>query len=139
MKKTLSISITLIVCAILLNGCASAGLTASSHLTNVQLTNPNFRIVATNVSGQASGKALFGLSYGFGIAATQVAIIPLNNDRMLYKAAMKNLWANFEASNGVAVNRKLALVNVRYDSESLNTFFYTKLTTAIIADVIEFQ
>jgi hypothetical protein len=58
---------------------------------------------------------------------------------MLYKVAMKNLWGNFESSNGKVTNRKLALVNVRYDSESLNLLFYTKVTTAVVADVVEFE
>jgi len=126
-------------CGLLLGSCASAGLTASSHITNVQLTSPNFKIVETNVAGEASTKGIFGVSYGFGMAATQFSIIPLTEDRMLYRLAIKNLWDNFESKNGTVANRKLALVNVRYDSESLNLFFYTKLRTAIVADVVEFQ
>lgn len=98
---------------VLLNGCASTGLTASSHVTNVQLTNPNFRIMATSVSGEATSNALFGISYGLGIATTQPAIIPLKKDRMLYRNAMGKLWADFEAKYGRVANRKLALVNVR--------------------------
>ncbi len=98
---------------LLFGGCASTGLTASSHITNVQLTNPNFRVIATNISGEASSKGILGVSYGFGMAATQMALIPLTEDRMLYKIAMKNLWANFENANGRVSNRKVALVNVR--------------------------
>jgi hypothetical protein len=139
MKKYLSILFALTISMLLLNGCASTGLTASSHLTNVQLGNPNFRIVATNVTGEASANGLLGISYGFGMAATQLALVPLTNDRMLYKIAMQKLWTSFEASNGPAVNRKLALINVRYDSETLNLVLYTKVTTVIVADVVEFQ
>jgi hypothetical protein len=124
---------------VLLNGCASTGLTASSHVTNVQLTNPNFKIVATNVSGEATSKAVLGVSYGLGVATSQLALIPLQDDRMLYKRAIEKLWANFEAKNGAVANRRLALVNVRYDSESLNLFLYTEVTTAIVADVVEFE
>jgi hypothetical protein len=58
---------------------------------------------------------------------------------MLYKTAIQNLWATFEAAHGKAENRRLALVNVRYDSESVNIFFYTKVTTVVVADVVEFQ
>jgi hypothetical protein len=133
------ISTSLLAISMLLNGCASTGLTASNHITNVQLTNPNFRIVATNVSGEASSKAMIGISYGLGMATTQLALIPLTDDRMLYRTAMKNLWSNFEAMNGNVSNRKLALVNIRYDSESLNLFLYTKVTTVVVADVVEFQ
>lgn len=137
--KTLIRLLPVLAMVILLNSCASTGLTASSHVTNVQLTNPNFRVVATNVTGEASSKGIIGASYGLGVATTQLALIPITNERMLYKVAMKNLWENFEAKNGAIANRRLALVNVRYDSESLNLFFYTKVTTAVVADVVEFE
>lgn len=125
--------------AVLSTGCASSGLTASSHVTNVQLTNPNFHIVATSVSGEASSKGVLGVSVGFGMAASQMSIIPLTKDRMLYRAAMKDLWANFEKQNGPVANRRLALVNIRYDSECLNLFLFTRLTSNIVADVVEFE
>lgn len=138
MKKLLFAALSF-AAVILLNGCASSGLTASSHVTNVQLTNPNFKVIATNVSGEATSKGIIGVSYGLGITTTQLTLIPITADRMLYKVAMRNLWANFEAKNGPTTNRKLALVNVRYDSESLNLFLYTKVTTAVVADVVEFE
>lgn len=124
---------------ILMNSCASSGLTASSHVTNVQLTNANFKVIATNVTGEASAEAVLGVSYGVGIATTQLSLIPLTDERMLYKNAIKNLWADFETKNGPTANRRLALVNVRYDSEALNLLVYTKVTTAIVADVVEFE
>lgn len=137
MKK---IPIAILLTGILVvSGCASTGVTTSAHVTNVQLGEPDFRIVATSVSGEASSEALFGVSYGLGMAATQLAIIPLTSDRMLYKMAMEKLWSNFEAAHGSATNRKLALANVRYDSETLNLFLYTKVTTVIVADVVEFE
>jgi len=49
---------------LLLGGCASSGFTSPSHITNVQLSTPNFHIVETNISGQSSSKALLGLSFG---------------------------------------------------------------------------
>jgi hypothetical protein len=52
---------------------------------------------------------------------------------------MQNLWSNFETKNGSAVGRTLALANLRYDAEVLNTFFYTKIKIIVIADVIEFK
>jgi hypothetical protein len=138
MKKTLSI-LSFIVVAALLGGCASTGLTASTHLTNVGLSNNNYRIVATNVSGEASSDGIFGASLGVGMGAAQYSLIPLTPDRTLYKIAMQNLWTNFEAKNGSAVDRTLALTNLRYDSESFNLFFYTKLKVVVIADVVEFK
>ncbi len=139
MKKLTSIFFLLGAFALLMQGCASTGLTAASQLTNVQLGSANFRIVATNVSGEASSRGMLGVSFGFGMAVTQMALIPLENDRTLYRNAMKNLWENFEAVNGAPINRKLALVNVRYDSESLNTLFFTKISAVVVADVVEFQ
>lgn len=138
MKKQLTI-LSCLAAVFLLNSCASTGLTASSHVTNVQLTNPNFRIVATNVTGEARAAAILGVSYGLGVATTQLALIPLEKDRMLYRRAMKDLWSDFETANGPCVNRKLALVNVRYDSHALNLFVYTSVTTSVVADVVEFE
>jgi hypothetical protein len=137
MKKV--ITTMMLSTTLLLGSCASAGLTASSHITNVQLTNPNFRVVATNVSGEASSKAVLGVSYGLGVASVQLAIIPLTENRKLYQSAIKNFWSNFEASHGPVAGKRLALVNVRYDSESLNLLLFTKVTTVIVADVVEFD
>jgi hypothetical protein len=125
--------------SVYLGSCASSGFTASSHLTNVQLGDPDFRIVATNISGQASSEALLGFSLGLGFGASQVALIPLNKDRLLYGTAMKNLWDKFQADNGPVGNRRLALINMRFDSESLNLGVYTKMTTVVVADVVEFE
>jgi len=124
---------------ILLTSCASAGLTASSHITNVQLTSPNFRVVATNVSGEATSRGVLGVSYGLGMASAQLAIIPLSKNRKLYQLAIKNFWSNFEATHGPVAGKRLALVNVRYDSESLNLVLFTKVTTVVVADVVEFE
>ena len=125
--------------ALLSGGCSSTGLTASSHLTNVQLTNGNYRLVATNVSGEGSAEAVLGFSLGVGFGASQVALIPLTKTRMLYGKAMRDLWANFESKHGPAGNRRVALVNLRYDSDALNLLVYTKVSTVITADVVEFD
>jgi hypothetical protein len=136
MKKLL---ISLAALSLVAGGCASSGLTASSHVTNVQLNTTNFRVVATNVVGQSSASAVLGVSFGVGIGTAQLALIPITEDRMLYKQSISDLWANFEKTNGPVVGRRLALVNVRYDSESLNLILYTKITSVIVADVVEFQ
>jgi hypothetical protein len=137
--KNLVYVIVFAACCFLFFGCASSGITASAHITNVQLGSPNFKVIATNVSGEASSRGIIGISFGLGMGATQLSLIPLTEDRMLYRRAVKDLWAKFETANGTTVNRKLALVNVRYDSESLNLLLYTRVTTAIVADVVEFQ
>lgn len=139
MKTKSRVSALIAVAGLLISGCASTGLTASSHLTNVQLHDANYRVVATNVSGEASSEALLGFSIGIGFGATQVALIPLDKNRLLYGTAMKSLWDNFESKHGPVVNRRLALVNMRYDSDALNLFFYTKVSTVLVADVVEFE
>lgn len=137
--KTLALLTVLLLMLILVNGCTSTGVTASSHVTNVQLTEPNFRMVMPNVSGEAASDAILGLSFSFGMATSQVALIPLSKNRMLYQAAMKKLWENFEAANGPVLGRRLALTNLRYDSDCLNVIVYTKAKTVIVADVVEFE
>lgn len=138
MKKVISfISISLMT--IILGGCSLTGLTVSTHQTNVGLNKNNYRIIATNITGEATSKGVLGVSYGLGIGASQFALVPLSQDRTLYTKAMQNLWANFEIKSGKSIDRTLALVNVRYDSEVLNTLFYTKLKVVVVADVIEFK
>jgi hypothetical protein len=105
----------------------------------VGLSSNNYQIVATNISGEASSAGIVGISLAIGLGGTQFAIIPLSPNRTLYKNAMQNLWTNFEATNGSAAGRTLALTNLRYDSETLNTVVYTKIKIVVIADVVEFK
>ncbi len=138
MKESIS-SLLLVVIVCFLEGCASVGLNASAHLTDVGLASNNYQIVVTNISGEASSSGILGVSYGIGLAGGQFAIIPLSPSRTLYKNAMQNLWADFEAKNGSAIGRTLALTNLRYDAETLNTLFYTRIKIVVIADVVEFK
>jgi|SRR5687768_16543626 len=139
MKTNVSLLSVIAAGALLLGGCSSTDLTASSHQTNVQLTNGKYRLVATNVSGEGSAEAVLGFSVGVGFGASQVGLIPLTKTRMLYGNAMQNLWANFESKHGPVGNRRVALVNLRYDSDALNLLVYTKVNTVITADVVEFD
>lgn len=119
--------------------CAPAGLYLNHSNTEVQLSKPNFKIVAKNVTGTSSAEYLLGISYSYGIVTNTLALYRLNGGGMLYKEAMENLWKNFEKQNGSAIGRKLGLVNVRYDSDVLNLLLYTKVTITIQADVVEFE
>jgi predicted Zn-dependent protease with MMP-like domain len=138
MKKIITGLFSIFIANLLLS-CVSTGLTSSTHRTDVGLANNNYRIVATNVSGEASTESILGASYGVGLGASQFAFIPLTPNRAIYKNAMQNLWANYEAKKGSVVDHPLALVNLRYDTETLNTIFYTKLKVVIVADVVEFK
>lgn len=119
-------------------GCTSSGRFSSSNLTNVELSESNFHVIATNVYGEASAGYLLGLSFAGGGEMQTLALISLGGDRMLYKVALENLWHSFEQTNGSIKGRSLALVNVRYDSDALNVLVYTKPKISVRADVIEF-
>jgi hypothetical protein len=138
-KKLIFISVLgMALSTMLFSGCANSGLLASANITTVELSKGNYKIVATSISGQASAQYILGASLGMGIYLQTFALIPLTPDRQLYKIAMQDLWKNFETKYGSPVGRKLALVNIRYDSEALNLLVFTEPRVTIIADVIEF-
>jgi hypothetical protein len=57
---------------------------------------------------------------------------------MLYREAVGNLWKNAEKTLNSIEGKKVALLNVRYDSEVLNSFVYTQFTISVRADIMEF-
>ena len=132
----LASSLTLLI--FLVTGCSSSGQFSSMNLTNVELSKKNYRIVATNVSGESSAGYLIGLSFGSGSNQSTLALVRVEGKGLLYKEAVENLWENFELEHGSPVGRQLALVNVRYDTDNLNLIVYTKPKVSIRADVVEF-
>jgi hypothetical protein len=121
-----------------LAGCAQSGLFASANLTEVQLNQANYQIVATDVSGQSEAGYLLGLSFSSGVSTQTLALWRVNGTGYLYKEALADLWANFTAEHGEITGRKLALINVRYDSDHLNLLVYAKPKLSIRADIVEF-
>ncbi len=121
-------------------GCVSTGSFPSANVTNVELSEGNFEMVATDVSGEASAGYLLGLSGGFGLASqtSTLALVRVSGDGALYREAIRDLWDNFRAEYGDVEGRTLALVNVRFDSDALNLLVYTQPTVSIRADVVEF-
>lgn len=119
--------------------CATAGVFPSVNVTSVELADPNFRIVATDVGGQATAGYVFGISGGFGPGMQTLAIARVHGDGQLYAAALRELWRSFEATYGPVADRRLALINVRYDAEALNLLVYTRPTIWVRADVVEFE
>ncbi|PQJ36375.1 hypothetical protein BSZ35_08085 [Salinibacter sp. 10B] len=107
-------------------------------MTDVQLQNDNYEIVATNVEGTATAGYLLGISGGLGPSTTAVAVAKVSGDDSLYKTALENLWANVETQTENAEGRSLALINVRYDVSALNLIVYTQPTVTVRADVVEF-
>lgn len=138
MKKQLLFAALVLSVAITCTSCLSSGVLVSTNATQVQLSQPNYKIIAANVTGQAAAGYLFGASFGVGMYTQTFALIPLQKDRALYRKSVEELWKNFEAKYGKVEGRSLALTNIRYDTQALNLFFYTKPRLTVIADVIEF-
>jgi hypothetical protein len=138
MKKLIQKLMGVVIATLLLTGCASSGMHMSSSLTNVELSEANYRIVARSVSGEAKAGYIFGASFGLGMYAQVIGVARVSGDKALYKTAMDNLWSNFEARHGNVEGRNLALVNLRYDVEALNLIVYTQPILTIQADIIEF-
>ncbi len=128
-----------LVSAGVLAGCATSGVFPSATLTAVELSEANFRVVATDVGGTATAGYVFGLSGGFGIGIQTLAVARIEGEGDLYAAALRDLWRTFEEVEGPVTGRRLALVNVRHDTEALNLFVYTRPTVWIRADVVEFD
>jgi hypothetical protein len=128
----------LLLAAAGLSGCAQTGMFAATHLTEVQLNQDNYRLVATDVAGSAKAGYLLGISYPAGMATNTLALARVQGTGLLYKEALADLWADFAAKYGPVADRKLALVNVRYDSDNLNLLLFTRPTLSIRADVVEF-
>jgi hypothetical protein len=134
---------TAIVCAglallLTASGCSTGGLFSAGNVTEVQLQRGNFKTVAHGVSGVAEAGYLLGVSVSMGIGTNTFALVRIDGSGMLYKEALDSLWKNFEAAHGAVGARKLALINIHYDSDVLNLFVYTRPRIMIRADVIEF-
>jgi hypothetical protein len=136
-SRTLLAALAAVV--LVLSGCATTGQFSAQNITNVQLTEANYDVIATGVSGEASAYYLLGLSVNQGAQANTFAVARLSGDGLLYEAAFADLWANFEAEYGATDDRSLALVNVRFDSDPLNLFVVTRPKVSIRADVVEFN
>ncbi len=139
MKTRMWLMATLaVMIALGMTGCATGGMFVSGNVTDVQLQKGNFKIVARDVSGEAQAGYLLGASFSVGATTNSFALIRISGTGMLYKEALQNLWKSYESANGPVEGKKLALVNVRYDSEALNLFLYTQPRLVIRADVVEF-
>ena len=128
-----------VLTGLVLTGCATSGLLNSANVTNVELSEGNYNIVATDVAGTSEAAYVLGFSWSVRAEPRTLALFRVDGDEMLVNAAMEDLWSNFEAEHGPAAGRKLALVNVRFDSDSANyLLFYSEQKVMIRADVIEF-
>jgi hypothetical protein len=139
MKTRLFTGVFLVALMIILSSCSNNGMFVGVNQTSVELGEANYEIVANNVMGQSRAGYILGWTFPFGAATNTLAVARVDGTGMLYKEALEDLWKNFEAEHGKVDGRKLALANVRYDSEALNLFIYTDVKIFIRADIIEFK
>jgi hypothetical protein len=121
-----------------ISGCYSAGSFLSQNVTNVELSDPNFSYVATNLEGTSQADYLIGISFSTGFMANTFALVRVGGTATLYDDAVQDLWEKYKEKNGDIEGKKLALVNIRYDTDILNLFVYTQTKLYIHADVVEF-
>jgi hypothetical protein len=119
-------------------GCGTGGAFTANNITNVELSEPNFNIVARDMGGSAVQGYLLGISFTQGSAVSAFGLVRIAGDEKLYDTAVKDLWKNYQEKYGDIEGKKLALVNIRHDSELLNTILYTQVKHFITADVVEF-
>ena len=124
--------------AILLIGCVNTGMFVAINETNVELSEANYNIAAANVTGESSAGYLLGFSYPFGATTGTLALVRVSGSGMLYREALENLWQQYTEKYGDIKGKKLALVNVRYDIDTINLILYTEARVSIRADVVEF-
>jgi hypothetical protein len=123
---------------LLLGGCASSGLFPAATFTSVELSEGNFRVVATDVGGESSAAYILGISASVGPDLRTLALARIEGEGFLAREALADLWRNFEASHGSVTDRRLALVNVRFDTDVLNLLLYVRPRMSVRADVVEF-
>ena len=121
-----------------LGGCSAAGSFQTNQVTSVELSEPNFNIIAHGVQGSADQGYLLGIAFSQGADVGTFALARVSGDEKLYDTAVKDLWKNFKEKYGDTEGRKLALVNIRQDADMLNTIIYAEVKFYITADVVEF-
>lgn len=119
--------------------CVSSGVSRPTSLTNVDLKDNNYRIVATGISGEASSGMILGFAAPMGITSSSIAVARVSGERDLQKSALADLWKNAEAAIGPVKGKNYALINVANDGTAANWLgLYASQTVVIRADIVEF-
>ena len=103
-KATIAV---LILSVVALSGCAQTGTFTAGNLTTVELSEPNYEVVATGVSGTAKAGYLIGASFSDGAKSGSISLFRVSGTGHLYKEAMEGLWADFESKRGPVAGRRL--------------------------------
>ncbi len=139
MKRTFLLWVVLILLIASFTGCTTSGMFLSANVTDVELSEDNYSIIATNITGSSRAGYILGMSAGPGAQVSTLAIARVSGTGMLYQEALENLWQNYEKDHGPREDKKIALVNVHYDADILNLILYTEVKLFIRADVVEFK
>lgn len=121
-----------------ISSCANSGGFMSSHNTNVELSENNYEIVATNLSGESVVGYVFGASFSLGAVSHSAGLFRAEGTGNVYEEALEALYASYENEHGSMAGSSVAFINVRYDTDMLNLFFYTELKVKVRADVVRF-
>jgi hypothetical protein len=127
------------IAMLLFAGCTTGGSFSTQNVTNVELSEPNFTVVAANVEGSSQAAYVFGFSFYNGVAANSFAVARIDGEDKLYDAAIQQIWAKYEAKHGPREGKKLAMTNIRTDSDNLNLLVYTEAKLFATADIVEFS
>ena len=97
----------LILGVVALSGCTQTGTFTAENLTTVELSEPNYEVVATGVSGTAKAGYLISASFSDGAKSGSISLFRGSGTGHLYKEAMEGLWADFESKHGPVAGRRL--------------------------------
>jgi len=138
-RPSLASLVFLLVATMAFSGCATTGAYNAATVTNVELSEGNYDVVATNVKGSSEAGYILGVSLSAGRQQSTLALARVSGSGELYGEALNTLWTSFEAEHGDTDGRQLALTNVRTDTDALNLLLYTRSRVTIRADVVEFR
>jgi len=101
----------LILGVVALSGCTQTGTFTAENLTTVELSEPNYEVVATGVSGTAKAGYLISASFSDGAKSSSIPLFRVSGTGHLYKEAM-GLWADFESEHARWLVDTWALINI---------------------------
>lgn len=137
MRKA-NLLLMIVILGALVSGCGTMGAFHANNVTNVELSENNFNIVARGVQGSAMQGYLFGVSIQQYSDVNTFGLVRISGEKTLYDAAIKALWDDFRDKHGEMEERNLVLVNIRQDTDVINAFVYTQAELFITADLVEF-
>jgi len=127
------------VLLVFLNGCSTGGSFIANNVTNVELSGPNFNIIAENVQGYSKASYIIGFTYSTGNISNTLALVRVGGTAKLYDDAIQNLWKNFRETHPDKESKNLVLANIRFDNDMLNLLVYTQTELYVTADIVEFE